>query len=202
MPSAPMTAQVQRITPFQQGCFPCCGKRLPHQMQAVRHVVQAHSEREGRGVAPMPAGRLLHASHDDQTPTGFTAVGDAAGVRQPHLVKIVPLRVRRFKTFGTITPRQVRRGDGQMAVATAEPGVCLAHEHQVAMRAGAHRMGPPQSALTRLDSGPGASRTGQQLHGVRPFALLGQYHTAGPYGRVIALPHASRKVSQGVEGRR
>jgi hypothetical protein len=89
-----------------------------------------------------------------------------------------------------------------MAMATAEPGVGLAHEHQLAMRAGAHRMRPPQSALTRLDSGPCAFRTGRKLHGVRPFALLGQYHAAGPYGRVIALPHASRNCSQGVEGRR
>src|SRR5438445_11389800 len=95
---------------------------------------------EGHGVAPMPAGHLLHASHGDQTPTGFTAVRDAAGVRQPHLVKIVPLRVCRGKTFGTITPSQVRRGDGQMAVATAELGVCLPHKHELAMRAGAHRM--------------------------------------------------------------
>ena len=42
MPSAPMTAQVQRTTPFQQVCFPCCGKRFPNQTQAVRHLVQAH----------------------------------------------------------------------------------------------------------------------------------------------------------------
>src|SRR5712691_1736729 len=102
-----------------------------------------HTDGKGRGVAPRPAGGLLHASHGDQTPTGFTAVGDAAGVRQPHLVKIVPLRVCRFKTFRTITTSQIHSGDGQMAVATAEPGGCLPHEHELVMRAGAHRMCPP-----------------------------------------------------------
>jgi hypothetical protein len=54
--------------------------------------------------APMPASRFLHASRFDQTPARFTAVGDAAGVHEPHLVKIVPLRVRGLKTFWTIAP--------------------------------------------------------------------------------------------------
>jgi uncharacterized C2H2 Zn-finger protein len=42
MPSAPMTAQMQRTTGFWLVRFPCCGKRFPNQTQAVRHLVQAH----------------------------------------------------------------------------------------------------------------------------------------------------------------
>jgi uncharacterized C2H2 Zn-finger protein len=42
MPSAPMTAQMQRTTGFWLVRFPCCGKRFPNQTQAVRHLVQTH----------------------------------------------------------------------------------------------------------------------------------------------------------------
>src|SRR3989442_11538581 len=47
--------------------------------------------------------------------------------------------------FRSIAPRQVSSCEGQMAVATPEPGVCLPHEYKLAMRASAHRMGPPRS---------------------------------------------------------
>src|SRR4030095_8569825 len=81
---------------------------------------------------------LLHLPRFDETPARFTAVGDASGVREPHLVKIVPLRVCGLNTCWTIAPRQVLRGERQMAVSTSEPRVRLPHEHQLAMRAGVH----------------------------------------------------------------
>ena len=46
----------------------------------------------------IPVCPFLHSSRFDQTPARFTAVGDASGVRELYLVKIVPLRVRGLKT--------------------------------------------------------------------------------------------------------
>jgi len=86
-----------------------------------------------------PVCPFLHSARFDQTPARFTAVGDASGVREPHLVKIVSLRVCGLKTFWTIAPRQVPRCESQMAVATPEPRVRLPHEHKLAMWAGAHQ---------------------------------------------------------------
>ena len=144
---------------------------------------------------------MLHASRVDHTSTRFAAVGYAAGVYGHDLVKIIPLRVRGLKTFGTIAPRQVRSGEGQIAVATPAPGGRLPHEYQLAMRASTQRMGPPREGLARSGAGSRALRTERGRHRGRPCALLDQHGVADLRGRVVALPHASGALGRGLQRR-
>jgi hypothetical protein len=58
------------------------------------------------------SGRWLRSSCFDHTPARFTAVVHDTGINRHHLVKIIPLRVRGLKTFGTIARRKVSGFDG------------------------------------------------------------------------------------------
>jgi hypothetical protein len=128
----------------------------------------------------VPAGRWQHSARFDQHPARFTAVGHTASVHGHHLVTIVPLRVRGLKTCGTIAPRQISGGEGSMAMATPEPRERLPHEHELAMRAGAHRTCPPWQRLIQLGSGTRTLRMVRGPHRVSPSALLAHHAMAWP----------------------
>jgi hypothetical protein len=138
------------------------------------------------GLATVPAGRLRHLSRFDQTPARFTAIAYAAGVHGHHLVKIIPLRMRGLKTFGTM--------------ATPKPGGRLPHEHELAMRAGAHRTYTPWQGLAQSGSGTRALRMVRGPHGVSLSVLLGPHRVAGRRGRVVARQHTSLNLSEFVFG--
>src|SRR5215510_522028 len=58
-----------------------------------------------------PSGRLPRSPCFDHTPARFTAVVYDTGISRHHLVKIVSLRVRGLKTFGTIARKKVSSFD-------------------------------------------------------------------------------------------
>ena len=95
-------------------------------------------------------GTAAYAKSRFDHPTAFfTAIAHSAGINRAKVFKIITPGAAGLKTFWTIARNEVCCFDGQMAMATSYPGVCVSHEDELLMLAGSHRAFHPQKRLAR-----------------------------------------------------